>query len=80
MQETDRQHIAETHLFIVSTFSEFMLIINHLQLKVDAVFSTLSIFSLNINPLRLKVADMGGVIKYIFADRTEKHKTPRILR
>ena len=58
LQETDRQHIAETHLFIVSTFSEFMLIINHLQLKVDAVFSTFSIFSLIIKPLLLKVAAM----------------------
>ena len=57
LQPTDRQHIAEPHLLLVTTFSQFMLIINHLQLKVDAVFSTLSMFSLNITPLRLKVAD-----------------------
>ncbi len=38
LQPTDRQHIAETHLFLVSTFSEFMLIINYLQLKVGTDF------------------------------------------
>ena len=80
LQPTDRQHIAEPHLLLVTTFSQFMLIINHLQLKVDAGFSTLSMFSLNITPLRLKVADMGRTIQSTFVFRTAKHKTPRILR
>jgi len=44
------------------------------------VFSALSVLSLIIKLLLLKVADMGGVVQSAFADRTEKHKTPRILR
>ncbi len=34
LQPTDRQHIAEPHLLLVTTFSQFMLIVNYLRLKV----------------------------------------------
>ena len=56
LQPTDRQHIAETHLFLVSTFSEFMLIINHLQLKVGTGFFHLQYIFIEYQP----IATEGG--------------------
>ena len=56
LQPTDRQHIAEPHLLLVTTFSQFMLIINHLQLKVDAGFFHLQYISIEYHP----IATEGG--------------------
>ncbi len=46
LQPTDRQRVAETHLFLVSTFNPFALIINYLRLAVDTSFFHLQLSSL----------------------------------
>ena len=47
LQPADRQYVAETHLFLVATFSQFMLIVNYLRLKVIPDFLHLQLPALS---------------------------------